>query len=466
MSSYIISWNPYSVYLAGEIVYYSGYNWIVNSGQVSVLGTPPSANAIWSVYNPLSGSTGVQGATGLQGTSIQGSTGITGATGIRGSTGVIGSTGVRGSTGVIGSTGIRGATGLIGSTGVRGSTGVQGGTVPFGLAVISSTGVSTYFIATPSGSITTSNAPVVSLLQIPDGATQNWIVDSSPALVSGNWYVKVDFSTTVRTIGTTISWAVLSNTCTPTTALTTLPSGSSYIISYLDVGGGGGGTNVTAVGSFPNSNHGSGGSGGQVIQSTFSVVSGNVYTITVGGGGPVGSNGSNSTVFSTTALGGPAGIVTNANATLGDGGAGGYNVNAGGIATGNYGTGQGANGIQTSIAGSTTYYGGGGGGGISGNLAASVSYGGAGGGGDGNYINNNPPPNCIDALSGSNGLGGGGGGGGNYYGNYQSASGGSGVVILSIPSAKYTGTYTGTPSIAYLGTSTILTYLADGTYTA
>ena len=45
-------------------------------------------------------------------------------------------------------------------------------------------------------------------------------------------------------------------------------------------------------------------------------------------------------------------------------------------------------------------------------------------------------------------------------------SGGSGVVILSIPTAKYTGTTTGSPTVTTSGSNTILTYTASGTYTA
>jgi hypothetical protein len=65
-------------------------------------------------------------------------------------------------------------------------------------------------------------------------------------------------------------------------------------------------------------------------------------------------------------------------------------------------------------------------------------------------------------------LGGGGGGGysdisGNAFGG---GSGGSGVVILSIPTAKYSGTTTGSPTVTTSGANTILKYTASGSYTA
>jgi hypothetical protein len=45
-------------------------------------------------------------------------------------------------------------------------------------------------------------------------------------------------------------------------------------------------------------------------------------------------------------------------------------------------------------------------------------------------------------------------------------NGGSGVVILSIPTARYTGTTTGSPTVTTNGSNTILTFNASGTYTA
>ena len=46
------------------------------------------------------------------------------------------------------------------------------------------------------------------------------------------------------------------------------------------------------------------------------------------------------------------------------------------------------------------------------------------------------------------------------------AAGGSGIVILSIPTSYYSGTSTGSPTVAVSGSNTILTFTASGSYTA
>jgi hypothetical protein len=45
-------------------------------------------------------------------------------------------------------------------------------------------------------------------------------------------------------------------------------------------------------------------------------------------------------------------------------------------------------------------------------------------------------------------------------------AGGSGVVILSVLTANYSGTTTGSPTVTTSGANTILTYTSSGTYTA
>jgi hypothetical protein len=44
--------------------------------------------------------------------------------------------------------------------------------------------------------------------------------------------------------------------------------------------------------------------------------------------------------------------------------------------------------------------------------------------------------------------------------------GGSGVVILSIPTFFYTGTTTGSPTVTTSGSNTIIKFTSSGTYTA
>ena len=50
--------------------------------------------------------------------------------------------------------------------------------------------------------------------------------------------------------------------------------------------------------------------------------------------------------------------------------------------------------------------------------------------------------------------------------NANSYNGNSGVVILRMPTSNYTGTTTGSPTVATDGADTILTYTQSGTYTA
>jgi hypothetical protein len=49
---------------------------------------------------------------------------------------------------------------------------------------------------------------------------------------------------------------------------------------------------------------------------------------------------------------------------------------------------------------------------------------------------------------------------------YKGGDGANGVVIISIPSALYTGTVTGSPTVTTSGSSTIIKFTANGTYVA
>jgi hypothetical protein len=72
--------------------------------------------------------------------------------------------------------------------------------------------------------------------------------------------------------------------------------------------------------------------------------------------------------------------------------------------------------------------------------------------------------------AGSNGtanLGGGGGGGPNTIPQQGNGySGGSGVVIISVPTANYTGTTTGSPTVTTNGANTVMKFTSSGSYTA
>lgn len=257
--------------------------------------------------------------------------------------------------------------------------------------------------------------------------------------------------------------------------------------TYLVIAGGGSGGR---------SNGGGGGAGGY-LTSTASLGSGVTYTVTVGAGGASasgtqqGNDGSNSvlsgTGLSVTSIGGGGGGTQNGTSTGRNGGSGGggaYLSGAGGSptsgqgfagGTGSGGSGNGAGGggasavgigadagtnpcnggagLASSITGtSVTRAGGGGGGGLD-----RFGTGGAGGGGNGARL--------LDATSGTANTGGGGGGGSNGL-ITNSGAGGSGVVILSIPTADYSGVTTGSPTVTTSGSNTILTFTSSGTYTA
>jgi hypothetical protein len=119
--------------------------------------------------------------------------------------------------------------------------------------------------------------------------------------------------------------------------------------------------------------------------------------------------------------------------------------------------GNGGNGTASSITGSSvTYAGGGGGGPALDSGSTATPTGGTGGGGD---------ATTVASGSGNNGttnLGGGGGGGSD---NGVGGNGGKGVVILSMPTAKYSSTTTGSPTVTTSGSNTILKFTGSGSYT-
>ena len=197
--------------------------------------------------------------------------------------------------------------------------------------------------------------------------------------------------------------------------------------TILVVGGGGGGGSAGVQ-------TGGGGAGGAVFVSSPVTITAGIYTVTVGTGGGINTNGTNSTFLSYTGVGGGGGgnWINGAGKTGGCGGGGSGEGGSGAAGSqgfggangrgqftcggGGGGMGQagkqpadgspssGGNGLQYSITGSSVYYAGGGAGGFNG-----ASTGGLGGGGD-------------KTLQGTDGLGGGGGSG---------ARGGNGVVIVS-----------------------------------
>ena len=257
---------------------------------------------------------------------------------------------------------------------------------------------------------------------------------------------------------------------------------SATSVNYLVVAGGGGGGSQTA-----SVTNGGGGGAGGVSASSVSVTPGTSYTITVGAGGAVDSNGSNSSLGSLiVCIGGGKGGGIGANVAGGNGGSGGGGSAAGGGGAGGSGTsGQGQSGGQGSNGGN--YIGGGGGGanqaGASGSSTGnggngytypltgySVGGGGGGGGNSGNFGTGggggggNGGTNITNsAVAGTVNTGGGGGGSANN--TNSAAPGGSGIIIISYPITYKTAVATGTYSYTTSSGNQIYTFTGSGTIT-
>ena len=283
----------------------------------------------------------------------------------------------------------------------------------------------------------------------------------------------------------------------------------SYTVDFLVIAGGGGGAREVAAGGagagggaggYRNSFGSEPSGGGGSSETSLTFTPGTVYTITVGafGAGATtdntnGATGSNSVISGTgittiTSLGGGGGAQTPSSALSGGSGGGGaapslsggagtanqgFNGGTGGSANGCGGgggagvlggngsgetPGNGGNGLASSITGSSVSRGGGGGGGGYDNRAPQ-STGGSGGGGAGTATGSN-------ATAGIANTGGGGGGAGaNPSTAGNGGNGGKGVVILRMPTASYSGTTTGSPTVSTDGSDTILIYNDSGTYT-
>lgn len=249
----------------------------------------------------------------------------------------------------------------------------------------------------------------------------------------------------------------------------------NYGVTYLIVAGGGGGGS--------NTYEGSGGAGaGGLLLSTANVAASTSYTITIGAGGAVNTQGSNSSAFGFTAIKGGAGGGTANSGQINGGSGGGQSardnpaedigpgsgtagqgygggirhsyLGGGGGGAGGVGQeyGPGGIGIASSITGTSTYYAGGGGGGN--REAGPGGAGGLGGGGS-------------NGVAGTANSGGGGCGGGSDSGAYGASVGGSGVVIISYANATQRGTG-GTITSYTSGATTywVHKFTSSGTYVA
>ncbi len=271
-----------------------------------------------------------------------------------------------------------------------------------------------------------------------------------------------------------------------TGSITVTNTSAPYSASYVVIAGGAAG----------GGNAGGGGGAGGYLSGTVSLLPSQIYSFVVGGGGTgttttIGGSGTSSTAFGLTAIGGGGGGQNNTS-----GGAGASGGSGGGSAQGAAG-GSGTSGQGNNGGGSAAYpgAGGGGGGASAAGSSNSGSNGGAGGAGTASSITGSSVTragggggygeNRTGGTGGAGGAGGGGagaasngGGGGNGTANTGSGgggggiysgkggNGGSGVVIISVPTAKYTGTTTGSPTVTTSGSNTIMTFTASGSYTA
>ena len=305
----------------------------------------------------------------------------------------------------------------------------------------------------------------------------------------------------------------------------------TYDVEFLVIAGGGGGagayyTGGGGAGGYRTNYSNQASGGGAAGEANLPLTPGVQYTVTVGAGGAAGATsyagyeGEDSVFSSITSLGGGAGgsdspsgngraggtggppmhggdggsgggcnrCYTGAPQNNGGGGTtgqgydGGDNYNNGG--NGNGGSGGGGAGAEgESILNGSPLRGGDGGVGVTSLITNSATFRGGGGGGSGHYSYQRPGyggngGGGHGAGSGGGGQGasvagvantGGGGGGGNHGAHYPAASaGGSGVVILRIPDADYSGTTTGSPTIdtSSIADETIIIFNADGSYTA
>ena len=307
-------------------------------------------------------------------------------------------------------------------------------------------------------------------------------------------------------IDSTQGWLATSGINEGTDALQALP----YSVDFLVIAGGGAG------GGSPVS--GGGGAGGYRT-STQTVLVGTVITVTVGDGGgatPSGTNangasGSNSSISGsglttiTSAGGGgggyyststPSGVPQDSGSVGSSGGSGGGGGGANSGTAGNGGSGNtpstspsqgnnGGNGMQGSPSPDVIFKGGGGGGASSAGITPTGSLKGNGGDGTASSITGSSVTRAGGGGGAGNSTGGSGGGGGSTGdpstvtagttntgsggGGGRSSGGGAGgkgVVILSVPTANYSSTTTGSPTVTTSGSNTIMQFNGSGSYTA
>ena len=361
-----------------------------------------------------------------------------------------------------------------------------------------------YFVNTTSNNITvtTPTSPSAGDEFVITDYAGTW--DSNSVLVEGNGSDKVvgsdlaavsDKQGSARLVysGSTNGWLPVSSS-----NVDSVIAGINKDLTYLICAGGaagGGGDN------------GAGGGAGGYRSDTFTPTGSSVYSVTVGGGGSGGSSTgasggtssfSGSGVTTANMAGGGGGGNAGANGISGGSGGGGgqnhtagagntpavspsqgnnggsasgYSSSGGGGGGGFGGVGQsctansgqnavghGGDAISNDITGTALYYAGGGGGGANQNSPFFFGNGGGGVGGAGGGGSSVPGANASPANRGS-----GGGGGGQGSGN--GGNGSSGIAIMKVATAYYSGTTTGSPTVTTDGIYKVLTWTGTGSYT-
>jgi hypothetical protein len=297
-------------------------------------------------------------------------------------------------------------------------------------AVSDQNNTSTGYFDLPSG--TTAQRPASPQV----GYTRYNTTNSKPEVYTSSGWASLDIIPEIVATGGDITTLGGYKYHTFTSSGTFQVTSGSGSVSYFIVAGGGGGGRGNSGG-----NEAGGGGAGGLIQGSqnISVAS---YSIIIGGGGGSETQGSNSSAFSQTAIGGGRGASGGGSAgSGGSGGGGAHNQTSGGSGTtgqgnsggtpntgsrGGGGGGAGAPGASVGPGGSgliptiaTTFYAGGG----AGCVPGATQSGGAGGGGS-------SPGSYGNGGNGTTNTGGGGGGNYDPGSSYVGGSGGSGIVVI------------------------------------
>ncbi len=262
--------------------------------------------------------------------------------------------------------------------------------------------------------------------------------------------------TSGRNSSTETPWTV-----NPGTVVTVTVGAGGAVASQAN-GGTGGTSSISASGQTTITSNGGGG-GGEYEASA------DAGTYGSGGGSGHRTNNSSMTGSDGTAGQGFDGGDIAVSNSIPQGGAGG-GAGANGDNGGNTSATTGGTGLSSSITGSAITRGGGGGAGSYG--SGGKSNGGAGGGGNGGHDSSTDTSGVADGtgsyyypVAGTDNTGGGGGGTAGPNNTTTYGRGGTGVVILRVPTANYSGTTTGSPTVSTVGSDKVLIFNSSGSYT-